>query len=294
MGVFMVKRSFSATRAAAPLRRLVLPLLPRGDHVPKVIHQTYRSRDLEPELAANVAEMQRQNPDWEYRLYDDADITRYVIDNFGADLGAYLNAINPKYGAAKADLFRYLVMYREGGVYLDIKSCAGRPLSDIIRPSDQFLISHWSPDNSASISGSPELKNVPGGEFQQWFIVAAPGHAFLKAAADAALRNIRRYSPLFHSIGKPAVLRTTGPVAYTRAIHPIRHLHPHRVVDSEADLGFRYSIYPKQDHQAALGPHYSEVSEALVGDGPFTAIAVGLRRCARMLRRTLAFSPGAA
>jgi inositol phosphorylceramide mannosyltransferase catalytic subunit len=281
-------KQFSGTRGAARLRRLVLPPLPSGDRVPKVIHQTFRSRDLRPELAANIAEMQRRNPDWEYRLYDDADITRYVVDNFGADVGAYLDAINPKYGAAKADLFRYLLMYREGGAYLDIKSCASRPLSDVILPSDRFLISQWNSDNSFSIWGSPELKEVPGGEYQQWFIIAAPGHPFLKAAAEAALRNLRRYSPIFHSVGKPAVLRTTGPIAFTRAIHRIRHLHPHRLVDGEADLGFSYSIYPKQDHEAALGAHYSEVGEALVGDDPVTAIAVGVRRCARMLRRALA------
>jgi mannosyltransferase OCH1-like enzyme len=179
-------------------------------------------------------------------------------------------------------------MYREGGAYLDIKSGASRPLSDIIRQSDQFLISQWSSENSFSIWGSSELKDVPGGEYQQWFIIAAPGHPFLKAAAEAALRNLRRYNPIIHSVGKPAVLRTTGPIAYTRAIHPIRHLHPHRVVDSEADLGLRYSIFPKQDHEAALGAHYSGVGEALVGDDPITAIAVGVRHCARKLRRALA------
>lgn len=272
------------------LRQLVVPTFPGAEPIPRILHQTFRTRDLKPELAASVGAMRRRNPDWDYRFYDDADVRAYVLQHYGPEFLVYFDALNPKYAAAKADLFRYLLMYREGGVYLDIKSHASRPLGEVIAPSDRFLLSQWrtGPESRFSKWGvHSELKAFEGGEFQQWFIVAAPGHPFLKATIEAVLRNIRGYNALLHSIGKPAVLRTTGPIAYTRAIAPLRASHPCRLVDSSSDLGFQYSIYPGQDHQAALGAHYSETAEALVGAGAATAAQAALRRPLRKLRRVL-------
>lgn len=287
---FVLRAGMEMTVASRPLRRLTAPTFPREDRIPRLLHQTFRTRELRPELAASVDAMRRRNPGWEYRFYEDADVADYILQNYGSDFLAYFQALNPKYAAAKADLFRYLVMYRDGGVYLDIKSHATRPLDEVLAPSDQFLLSHWPDDGEGQHSAwglHAELRGVPGGEYQQWFIVAAPGHPFMKATIEAVLRNIRSYSPLTHSIGKPAVLRTTGPIAYTRAIAPIRTQHPHRVVDSQDDLGFQYSIYPEQTHEAALGAHYSEVGEALVGAGSATALAAALRRSVKQLRHRL-------
>ncbi len=42
------------------------------------------------------------------------------------------SADQPRYGVVLADIFRYLVIYNEGGVYLDIKSTVNRPLDEII------------------------------------------------------------------------------------------------------------------------------------------------------------------
>lgn len=276
------------TVGSRALRQLVVPTFQSSEHIPHILHQTFRTRDLKPELAASVEAMKQRNPGWEYRFYDDADIRAYVEQHYGPEFLLYFDALNPKYAAAKADLFRYLLMYREGGVYLDIKSHASKPLNEVIAPTDQFLISQWrnGPDSGYSMWGvHSELKDVAGGEFQQWFIVAAPGHPFLRATIEAVLRNIRRYNSILHSIGKPAVLRTTGPIAYTKAIAPLQALHPCRLVDSSSDLGFQYSIYPRQDHEAALGAHYSEIAEALVGVGPVTSAAAAMRRTLKKLRR---------
>jgi hypothetical protein len=275
------------TLGAKPLRRLDVPAFPTADRIPPLLHQTFRTRDLNPELATSVQTMRRNNPDWDYRFYDDADVRAFILNTYGDEFLDYFQALNPKYAAARADLFRYLLMYREGGVYLDIKSHAAMPLSEVIQPSDRFLISQWRNDRDGGFAMwgfHSELKGVEGGEFQQWFIATAPGHPFLKATIERVLHNIRRYHPLTHSVGKPAVLRTTGPIAYTRAIAPLLPLHPHRMVDSDRDLGFQYSIYPRQDHEAALGAHYSEIAEALVGDDPVTLASAAVRRSIRQLR----------
>lgn len=230
--------------------------------------------------------MRSANPGWEHLFYDDADVRRYLLTCYGPELLHYFDAINPRYAAARADLFRYCALYREGGVYLDIKSRATKPLNEVLRPSDRFLLSYWTGGGQHGGWGvHPDLKRLAGREFQQWFIVAAPGHPFLRAVIEAVLRNIRNYHPLRHSVGKPAVLRVTGPIAYTLAITPLLALYPHRLVDSAAELGLQYSIYPARDHEAALGAHYSEIGEPLVRSGLGAETAAAVRRSYKAVRR---------
>lgn len=263
---------------------ITAPELALGRSIPRIIHQTFRSGPLKPEIQANIAEMKALNPGWDYRFYDDDDVRRYISSSYGPEFLDYFEALHPRYGAARADLFRYLLLYKEGGVYLDIKSRLSRPLNDVLQPTDSFLISQWKNGWQGS---EKELRHVPGGEYQQWFIIAAPGHPYLKAVIDAVLSNIASYNPLRHSVGKSAVLRVTGPIAYTRVIAAIKDRHPHRMADSEADLGIHYSIYPKQEHQAALESHYSEVNEALVPGNPGAHAGAVIRRMIKRFRGRL-------
>ncbi len=113
-----------------------------GNSVPKVIHQIYFDKNLSPELLENVKQLKLMNPDWSHKLHDDRDIENYIKLHYPNLLSTY-HKINPIYGAAKADFFRYLLIYNEGGVYLDIKSSASKPLSEIIRNGDLYLLSNW-------------------------------------------------------------------------------------------------------------------------------------------------------
>ena len=64
---------------------------------------------------------------------DDADINEYIGRAYGERLLGEFNRISPSYGATRADFFRYLLLYREGGVYLDIKSSMERPLDEVLQ-----------------------------------------------------------------------------------------------------------------------------------------------------------------
>lgn len=231
--------------------------------IPRIIHQTFYERELPEQLAANVAQLKANNGAWEYRFYDDADIVEFIARNYSAAVVKRFHRISPRYGAARADVFRYLLMYKVGGVYLDIKSLAARPLDDVLQPGDQFILSGWNNDMQ-SWGSHYELRDIPSGEFQQWHIVCAPGHPYLKAVLENVMANIDRYIPSLHGIGKNGVLRVTGPIAYTRAIHAVKENFPHRVADSKVDLGFEYNVYRNQSHETAFKSHYSLQTAPLV------------------------------
>lgn len=239
-----------------PPSRLKLRAFTQDVTIPKVIHQTFYTRDLPAKLQENVDLIRHLNPDWEYRFYDDSDIAAFIQAHYPAQVWRYFERIDPRYGAARADLFRYLLMYKMGGVYLDIKSLVTRPIE--LLKDDTLLLSNWEQvSGEFDWGGHYELRDIPAGEYQQWHIVCAPGHPCLKAVIEAVLSNIDKYDPNLHGTGKKGVLRVTGPIAYTIAIHRIRHEHPHRIVDIKAELGFEYNVYRDQSHEKAFKSHYS-------------------------------------
>ena len=250
---------------------------PRGESIPKVIHVTFPDKQTLPEaIRSNLAFIRQLNPDHELRLYDNVDCEFFIENHYGKEiLNVYL-LIDPDYGAARADLFRYLCIYQAGGVYLDCKSRPLKPFSSVVRPDDRYIIAQW---NSKVSNGryvgwgdQKALRHVGGGEFQQWHVIGCAGHPFLKSVINRVLRNIVVYSPFLHGHGRAAVIHTTGPTAYTLAILPILSCYPHRRVDIEAEFGISYSMFPSNaplSHHQLLGSHYATLIHPLVSQGDF-------------------------
>jgi mannosyltransferase OCH1-like enzyme len=246
--------------------------------IPHIIHQTVRDKKtLEPIFSDNISSLTAINEGWDIVLYDDKDIYSFISSNYDKDiLDSYLT-INPRYGAAKADFFRYLLLYRYGGVYLDIKSTATRKLDEVIRPDDSYLLSYWAnkkgePYEGWGIHGKIGVRGSFQ-EFQQWQIVAAPEHPFLERVIMNVNRNIKDYNVLVDGVGKNAVMNVTGPIAYTKSIRPLLDSAAFRLVDIRT-LGFVYSIFDPDNkmfshgmtlpHEKLFKDHYRYLSEPLV------------------------------
>ena len=89
------------------------------EEIPRDIYQTWSTKDLPPKMKACVEKLQRDNPEFEYHLYDDADCRAFIADEFDPKVVKAYDALIP--GAFKADLWRYCILYKRGGVYVDIK-----------------------------------------------------------------------------------------------------------------------------------------------------------------------------
>lgn len=101
-------------------------------------------------------------------------------------------------GAAKADFWRYCVLYKQGGVYLDIDSIILAPIKNFVEATDQAVVSRET--------------NV--GCFLNWLFAFQTGHPILKRAIEIVTENIeqRNYDNIVH---------LTGPVAFTRALEEV-------------------------------------------------------------------------
>jgi len=119
----------------------------------------------------------------------------FVNVNFPGDISECYNKLNII--TAKSDFWRYLVLYKLGGIYLDIDSCINGPLSHIITDDDSAVIT---------------AENNPGC-FVQWMMCFQSGHPILKKTIDLIVGNIKtnRFPNNIHM--------TTGPTVFSRAIH---------------------------------------------------------------------------
>jgi mannosyltransferase OCH1-like enzyme len=87
--------------------------------VPLNIYQTWHTNVLPPLMKNAVLTIIKNNPEFKYHLFDDNDCRNFIRDNFDESVLNAFDSLIP--GAYKADLWRYCVLYKNGGVYLDIK-----------------------------------------------------------------------------------------------------------------------------------------------------------------------------
>lgn len=93
--------------------------------IPLNLFQTWHSLDLPPKMRENIELLKKQNPEFQYHLFDDAMCREFIFTNFDRTILFAYDKLKP--GAYKADLWRYCVLYKKGGIYLDIKySCVNQ------------------------------------------------------------------------------------------------------------------------------------------------------------------------
>jgi len=107
--------------------------------IPKLIHQTWMRKNDEY-IKTLRDQWLDYNPGYEYFIYDDEDNLKFIKENFNERIyNCYSRIIN---GSAKADFFRYAVLYIKGGVYLDIDFLPKASFADFIEEDDELIITH--------------------------------------------------------------------------------------------------------------------------------------------------------
>jgi mannosyltransferase OCH1-like enzyme len=94
--------------------------------IPKIIHQTYKNYNL-PEiyqLCQNI--IKKLHPDFEYRFYTDNDMDKIMKSEF-LEYYTHFNAL-PRM-IMKIDMFRYFLMYKYGGLYIDMDYLMFKPFN---------------------------------------------------------------------------------------------------------------------------------------------------------------------
>ena len=196
--------------------------------IPKVCYQTWKTKDisnLSSSTRTTILSNQKLNPDIEFVLWDDDDVNHFMRNEYPGRVHNAFKSLNPVLGAARADFFRYCVLLRYGGLYLDIKSIfrTGSIFGKMIRPDDMCVL-----DVQRQVEVYREIWRYP--TYEQWFLAFAPGHPYLQRMVDRLVRNIEaRFEPVpvgadghlprVSSHAKKKILRLTGEGPYKQAIN---------------------------------------------------------------------------
>jgi hypothetical protein len=87
--------------------------------IPLHLYTCWHTKDLPPLMRENYNFLVESNPEITCHLYDEEDCRTFIKDNFNPDVLEAYNSLIPC--AYKADLWRYCVLYINGGYYMDIK-----------------------------------------------------------------------------------------------------------------------------------------------------------------------------
>lgn len=177
--------------------------------IPKVVIQTWNTSDLPEKIKHITTYMQIMNPSYEFKLYTDADILLFLttfsddIDDNELLLETYNSII---IGAAKADFFRYLVLYKYGGIYLDMDAIIIQPIEELFKKIE--INNNTTRENIHAII----TRETNYGIFNNWIFCFAPKHPFMYMMIHYCVFNIQNQTTF-------DILTLTGPIAFTKIIN---------------------------------------------------------------------------
>lgn len=186
--------------------------------IPRCIIQTHRDPAITPELRQTWIDW---HPDYHYRFFNDDDCRRFFIDHMPDLLSTYDKLPLP---VQKSDLFRYAVIFNNGGIYTDVDTVCQAPLHSYINMDEEQLV--------AGVEMTPSIYRYgmhayvahysSPSQLLQWTFAASPRHPVLgKMLARIhflASLNTREQIIAFSEAPR-YTLELTGPVGFTQVIH---------------------------------------------------------------------------
>lgn len=182
--------------------------------IPKIIWQTYKD-DLDKtgeQIQRCVKSWKTMNKNYEHRYYNDAQAAELILKDFGKEWYDLFN--NVPLGVIRADIFRYLVIYKYGGIYSDIDTVCKIPIDSWITGPDKFK-KDYTAIFAAEIVGRDILVVD---RICQWTFAAAPNHPILKSIVDNVYNALKetKWEDVTDVVN--AIHYTTGPNIFSYSI----------------------------------------------------------------------------
>ena len=87
--------------------------------IPLHIYQVWHDKEFPSSVKESVNMIKEQNPEFEHHLYDEGMCRAFIQKNFPKRVVQAFDKVVPH--ALKADIWRYCILYKKGGIYLDSK-----------------------------------------------------------------------------------------------------------------------------------------------------------------------------
>jgi mannosyltransferase OCH1-like enzyme len=217
--------------------------------VPLVIYESWKTHEVPKGIRDNILRLLKTNPEFDYYLYSDDDCAAFIADNYDKDVLEAFHTLKP--GAYKSDLWRYCILYKLGGVYLDIKYYSTVPLVKLIDETPTVYVKDL---------GQYCVYNA--------FLISPPKNEIFKLCIDDIVKSCknRLYRANQLDITGPCllgrILRGQNGSKYVKDI-PFTHrvsLFMDRSISYKGKIILKeYDEYRMEHAQSRIGKHYSEM-----------------------------------
>jgi mannosyltransferase OCH1-like enzyme len=140
--------------------------------IPLNLYTCWHSKDLPPYLNHIYEEVKKTNPEFKHYLYDEKMCAEFIKENFHHEVFKAYNNLIPN--AYKSDLWRYCVLYINGGIYYDIKfSCKNNFKFIYLTEKEEFI------------------SDIEKNNYINGLLVAKPKNEILKKCINKIVFNVK-------------------------------------------------------------------------------------------------------
>jgi len=177
--------------------------------IPKIIHQLWeRSNEPMPDFFRQLGETwKKHHPEWQYEFWDGARMDKFVNINYPQLAKVYFNY---RYDIQRMDFIRYLILYKTGGMYVDVDY-------ECFDSFNKYLL-----NDKCHFSMEPELHCRFFGKtlyFNNALMITPPGHPFF----EFVIKHLQTTFFSYTASKYLDVLSSTGPLMLTGLYEKYEH-----------------------------------------------------------------------
>lgn len=212
---------------ADPVQYLADHPKPRTDAhgLPMLIHVTLHDKhSFDWHEVLTIVSWVKANPGYALLMYDDTDVATYM-QRYSPELRPLFDSLRGP--VEKADLWRYQVLCKHGGVYTDMDTVATKPIKqwDLQGASLAVGIDNvYTRKAGGAAGGAGEGNRFNNGgagpfvDFAQWTVAAKPGHDAVCKCGGIVQRRVQQWQPAGPGQADNAILYRTGPHAFSECM----------------------------------------------------------------------------
>tara|TARA_B100001123_G_C15230251_1_gene994858 strand:- start:66 stop:803 length:738 start_codon:yes stop_codon:yes gene_type:complete len=186
--------------------------------IPKNIYITHETYEYLFKFEKQIIRTSLNNPGYKVIFYN-AEKRIIFIKKYYPEFYFYYNFIDNRYGAMKADIFRILILYHYGGIYLDIKSILNN-INEIFKkyPNKDFYTTSFKDDKLIEV-----VTKICKSKYMNCFIATKSKGIVITKLKDIMLSRLKYHfennNDKYFMRGLPIVFYLTGPLLFTKVVN---------------------------------------------------------------------------
>ena len=198
--------------------------------IPYNFFQTYKSYKVDNEFDLRFSKFRLENPEYNYYFFDDIEMDSYMEKNW-SHRKIYQIYKDSIFGASKADIWRYCILYEYGGIYLDFDSSIEFNLNIIPDNAEEFIsfeqnkvssqiTKEYTPDYEFLSNLPNKHKEIihPENLIIQWLLIYKKNHPILMSVIEEIEKNYEFFLGRKFKSAHLAIVNFTAPVILTKVV----------------------------------------------------------------------------